>query len=140
LARAAAHWLEPYAFLLQAGARSGVASEVQPQWEAAVTAGAAMVLNGHDHDYEWFAALHAAGDPVPHGTAEFVTGLVGHQIRALSGTLGRPAQRHSGGAVPRAPFRRLLVGGKYGRRARGGTWRGHAAVAATLNRAAAVAG
>jgi hypothetical protein len=30
-----------------------------------VTAGAAMVLNGHDHDYEWFAALHAAGNLSP---------------------------------------------------------------------------
>jgi hypothetical protein len=30
-----------------------------------VTAGAAMVLNGHDHDHEWFAALDAAGTLSP---------------------------------------------------------------------------
>jgi hypothetical protein len=49
-----------------------------PFWKALYDAGAAIVLNGHDHDYERFAPQTPAGsaDPV-HGAREFVVGSGG---------------------------------------------------------------
>jgi calcineurin-like phosphoesterase family protein len=71
-------WHEPR---FSSGDEHGSDPEMQPLWEAAAAAGAPIVLNGHDHDYERFAPLDAEGNPVPGGTTEFVTGLGGHHIR-----------------------------------------------------------
>ena len=54
---------------------------LQPLWEAAVSAGADIVLNAHDHHYERFEALDADGDPRADGTVEFVSGNGGHHLR-----------------------------------------------------------
>ena len=71
-------WHEPR---FSSGDEHGSEPEMQPLWEAAAAAGAAIVLNGHDHDYERFAPLDAEGNPVSGGTTEFVTGLGGHDVR-----------------------------------------------------------
>jgi hypothetical protein len=71
-------WHEPR---LSSGDEHGTEPDMQPLWEAAATAGASIVLNGHDHDYERFAPLDAEGNPAPDGTREFVVGLGGHHIR-----------------------------------------------------------
>jgi acid phosphatase type 7 len=56
-------------------------------WEALYAAGADVVLNGHDHDYERFAAQTPAGAPDPaSGIREFVVGTGGkshYAFRAL---------------------------------------------------------
>ena len=61
------------------GEEHGSEPHVQPLWSAAVQAGAEVVLNGHDHDYERFSPLDETGDQDPDGTTEIVTGLGGHK-------------------------------------------------------------
>jgi acid phosphatase type 7 len=50
---------------------------MQDVWALLANSGVELVLNGHDHDYERFAPLNAAGKPVEKGTREFVVGTGG---------------------------------------------------------------
>lgn len=53
-------------------------TSMQPIWQALYDYGAALVLNGHDHDYERFAPQDPAGNPDPaHGIREIVVGTGG---------------------------------------------------------------
>ncbi len=65
---------------------------VAPFWDVLYAAGAELVLNGHDHDYERFAPQDPSGrfDPV-RGVREFVVGTGGAQLRRLG--LARPNQQ-----------------------------------------------
>jgi alkaline phosphatase len=55
---------------------------VQPFWSALQEAGADLVVNGHDHDYERFAPLDADGDVLrPGGMREIVAGTGGAELR-----------------------------------------------------------
>ncbi|MEX1072445.1 MAG: hypothetical protein WED86_01995 [Chloroflexota bacterium] len=47
-------------------------------WRAAVAAGADIILNGHDHDYERFAPMDADGAASAVGVREFVVGTGGY--------------------------------------------------------------
>ena len=50
-------------------------------WKDLVDAGADLVLSGHDHDYERFAPMNAAGESDPeHGVREFVVGTGGRYL------------------------------------------------------------
>jgi hypothetical protein len=52
-----------------------------PMWEALYGAGAEIVINGHDHDYERFAPLDPAGRVDPQrGIREFVVGTGGANL------------------------------------------------------------
>jgi hypothetical protein len=77
----------------------GTDPEVQPLWEAAVDAGAEIVLNGHDHHYERFEPLDADGEPAAGGTVEFVSGGGGHHPRDLE----HDPEPHSAVAVAGTP-------------------------------------
>jgi hypothetical protein len=59
---------------------------VAPFWDALYAAGADLVLNGHDHDYERFAPQDPAGriDPA-RGITEIVVGTGGAPLRAFAG-------------------------------------------------------
>jgi hypothetical protein len=46
-------------------------------WSDLASAGADVVLNGHDHDYERFSPLSADGQPDANGVREFVAGTGG---------------------------------------------------------------
>lgn len=64
--------------LFSSGGKHGNDPEVKPLWDALYTAGADVVINGHDHDYERFAPQ----DPEGHadekrGIREFVVGSGG---------------------------------------------------------------
>jgi acid phosphatase type 7 len=50
---------------------------MQDVWALLANSGVELVLNGHDHDYERFAPLNAAGKPSEKGTREFVVGTGG---------------------------------------------------------------
>ena len=51
-------------------------------WKALQAAGAEVVLNGHDHDYERFAPQNWQGQADPtHGIREFVVGTGGTGLR-----------------------------------------------------------
>jgi hypothetical protein len=53
----------------------------EPMWEALYGAGAEIVINGHDHDYERFAPLDPAGRVDPQrGIREFVDGTGGANL------------------------------------------------------------
>jgi hypothetical protein len=62
----------------------GDQSFVEPFWNDLYQAGAEVVLNGHDHDYERFAALNPSGEPDPaQGIRQFVVGTGGAELRAF---------------------------------------------------------
>jgi hypothetical protein len=58
---------------------------LQSIWQTLYNAGADLVLNGHDHDYERFAPQdpNGAADPL-HGIREFVVGTGGKGLRPIT--------------------------------------------------------
>jgi hypothetical protein len=57
-------------------------ADVGPFWDTLYAAGADLVLNGHDHDYERFAAQDPAGRADPErGITEIVVGTGGAELR-----------------------------------------------------------
>ena len=55
---------------------------VEPFWDALYAAGADLVVNGHDHDYERFVPLDPAGNPDPdRGIRQIVAGTGGAALR-----------------------------------------------------------
>ena len=54
-----------------------------PFWRAAVAAGAKIILNGHDHDYERFAPMDANGAASAAGVREFVVGTGGRDLTPI---------------------------------------------------------
>jgi hypothetical protein len=60
----------------------GDETSVAPFWDALYQAGADVVLNGHDHNYERFAPQHPGGQADPtQGIREFVVGTGGAELR-----------------------------------------------------------
>lgn len=53
-------------------------------WRLLHDAGADVVLNGHDHDYQRFARIDPQGQPDAHGIREFVVGTGGADLRDFS--------------------------------------------------------
>ena len=54
-----------------------------PLWQAVVAGGADLVLNGHRHQYERFAAMGAAGTASATGAREIVVGTGGDDLEAF---------------------------------------------------------
>ena len=55
---------------------------VEPFWDALYEAGADLVVNGHDHDYERFAPVDPDGNPDPdRGIRQIVAGTGGAELR-----------------------------------------------------------
>jgi hypothetical protein len=70
---------------------------VAPFWQALYDAGADVVVNGHDHDYERFAPQDPAGkEDVARGLREFVVGTGGAELRDLAEIRGNSVVRASG--------------------------------------------
>jgi hypothetical protein len=62
----------------------GNQKQVRGFWVALYDAGADVIVNGHDHDYERFAPQDFSANPDPGGgIREFVVGTGGRQLRAL---------------------------------------------------------
>lgn len=55
----------------------GDATQMDTIWADLVAAHVSVVLSGHNHDYERFVPLDAAGSPDPTGVTEFVVGTGG---------------------------------------------------------------
>jgi hypothetical protein len=72
----------------------GSSLDVKPFWDVLHAAGADVVLAGHDHDYERFAAQdpNGAADPV-NGIRQFVVGTGGSTLRAFSSTAANSEAR-----------------------------------------------
>jgi hypothetical protein len=69
-----AYWHEPR---FSSGAEHGSDSTFDPIWRDLYAAGADVVLNGHDHEYERFAPQNPSGVADPKGIREFVVGTGG---------------------------------------------------------------
>jgi Predicted phosphohydrolases len=65
------------------GDEHGDDDEVAPLWAQLQAAGAEVVLTGHDHGYERFAAQDASGRADPAGLVEFVVGTGGKSLRGF---------------------------------------------------------
>lgn len=75
-------WHQPR---FSSGDRHGNDPEVDPFWRALYTAGADVVVNGHDHDYERFAPQDPDQHPdAARGIREFVVGTGGAELRKFS--------------------------------------------------------
>jgi chitodextrinase len=69
-----AYWHEPR---FSSGAEHGSDSSFDPFWRDLYAAGADIVLNGHDHEYERFAPQNPSAVADPKGIREFVVGTGG---------------------------------------------------------------
>ncbi len=74
--------------------KHGNNSDVQALWSTLYNAGAELVLNGHDHDYERFAQMNASGSAVSKGMREFVVGTGGAGLYTF-GTINSTSQVHN---------------------------------------------
>jgi len=80
-----AYWHIP---LFSSGGKHGNDPEMKPLWDALYHAGAEVILNGHDHDYERFAPQSPDGKAdADHGIREFVVGSGGKNSHR---TMGKP--------------------------------------------------
>jgi chitodextrinase len=69
-----AYWHEPR---FSSGTTHGSDSGAGPFWQTLYNAHAAIVLNGHEHNYERFAPQNPSGAADPKGVREFVVGTGG---------------------------------------------------------------
>jgi hypothetical protein len=75
-----AMWHNP----LFSSGRHGGNDKVEDWWTALYDAGADLVLNAHDHNYERFAAQDPSGSPDPdYGITQFVVGTGGGTLRDM---------------------------------------------------------
>ncbi len=65
-----------------------------PIWQALYDAGAEIVINGHDHNYERFDPQTPAGRADPNGIVEFVVGTGGRGLRKVGKPIANSAVRN----------------------------------------------
>jgi len=71
--------------LFSSGAKHGNDPKMKPLWQALYAAGAEIVINGHDHDYERFAPQDPDGRlDGTHGIRQFVVGTGGKNHRIFA--------------------------------------------------------
>lgn len=70
----AAYWHKPR---WSSGSNHGSNSGMQTIWQILYDAGAELVINGHEHQYERFAEMNASGAAVSQGLREIVAGTGG---------------------------------------------------------------
>lgn len=86
-----AYWHEPR---WSSGATHGSSTKVQTLWSTLYNAGAELVINGHDHEYERFTQMNANGSAVSKGMREFVVGTGGANLYKF-GTILSTSQVHN---------------------------------------------
>jgi hypothetical protein len=62
-------------------------------WQALEDAGAELIVNGHDHDYERFGPQDASGAPDPDGIVEYVVGTGGRSHYAFGAPIANSLVR-----------------------------------------------
>lgn len=88
-----AYWHKP---LFSSGAKHGNDTEMKAFWQDLYEARAAVVINGHDHDYERFAPQDPDGKPdTEHGIREFVVGTGGKSHRPFATPLATSEVRNT---------------------------------------------
>src|SRR6202041_1444069 len=88
-----AYWHKP---LFSSGAKHGNDPEVKTFWQDLYEARAAVVINGHDHDYERFALQNPEGKAdAARGIREFVAGTGGKSHRPFATPLATSEVRNA---------------------------------------------
>lgn len=75
-----AYWHHP----LFSSGKHGDDASVRPLWDALNAAGAELVINGHDHDYERFAPQTPTGAAAANGIREIIAGTGGAGLRPIA--------------------------------------------------------
>ena len=86
-----AYWHEPR---FSSGSVHGSNSSFDPFWRELYAAGADVVLNGHDHDYERFAPQDPSAQPDPKGLREFVAGTGGASLYSFGAPIANSEVRY----------------------------------------------
>jgi hypothetical protein len=90
-----AYWHFP---AFNSGAGYGSIMAMRPLFDALYTAGVEIVLSGHEHIYERFAAQKADGTADPaRGVRQFVVGTGGHELNPLGAPLPNSEFRYNAG-------------------------------------------
>jgi len=79
-----AYWHRPR---WSSGDHHGSNPDLQTLWQILYESGAELVLNGHEHNYERFAPMNAAGAADPLGLREFVVGTGGRNLYEIGDVL-----------------------------------------------------
>lgn len=87
-----AYWHRPR---WSSGANHGNASSIQTLWQVLHDAGAELVINGHEHQYERFAEMNASGAAVSQGLREIVAGTGGASLYPFGTPLSASQARNS---------------------------------------------
>jgi 3',5'-cyclic AMP phosphodiesterase CpdA len=87
-----AYWHKPR---WSSGSNHGSNSGMQTLWQVLYNAGAELVINGHDHEYERFAEMNASGSAVSQGLREIVAGTGGASLYSFSTPLSASQIRNS---------------------------------------------
>ena len=88
-----AYWHKP----LYTGGRNPGTAAVRPLFEALYTAGAEVVLSGHNHHYERFAPQDADGHLKSRGVRQFVVGTGGAPLEEFVAVQPNSKVRYAGG-------------------------------------------
>jgi acid phosphatase type 7 len=104
-----AYWHHP---LFNSGAVHGeeMLPNVRALWDDLFAAGADVVLNGHEHNYQRYAEQSPAGDATPRGIRQFVVGTGGRSLYEL---LDRKDPNYEVGAVRFGVLRLFLHDASY---------------------------
>jgi hypothetical protein len=87
-----AYWHDP----LFSSGEHGAAPKMKSSWDALYAAGAEVVLNGHDHDYERFAPQTPSGvADSAGGIREFVVGTGGRELRPFGDIVAHSEVRNA---------------------------------------------
>jgi hypothetical protein len=101
-----AYWHKP----LYSSGQGSPTPAVRPLFDALYKAGAEVVLNGHQHNYERFAPQDADSNFDPRGTREFVVGTGGAQLEDFVTVAKNSKLRY---AAAHGALRMTLSPGKY---------------------------
>jgi len=86
-----AYWHTPR---WSSGAKHGANPEMQTLWQIFYEAGAELVINGHEHNYERFAEMDESGTEVSRGLREFVVGTGGAGLYSFGSPLAASQVRN----------------------------------------------
>jgi hypothetical protein len=79
-----AYWHKPR---WSSGTTHGSTSSMQTMWQVLYGAGAELVLNGHEHNYERFTQMNGTGVATSQGLREFVVGTGGAGLYSFGSIL-----------------------------------------------------
>jgi acid phosphatase type 7 len=87
-----AYWHKPR---WSSGSKHGSSTKMQTVWKTLYDAGAELVINGHEHNYERFKQMNASGSAVSAGLRQIVVGTGGKSLYPFGSALSTSEVRNS---------------------------------------------